>query len=344
MERMGSPPQIRGTCMEMCPEGELLLRQREGLLHRFEIVEGSKGKRPLADPLKTVKCFARPAAGMPPAAPSDLRPKEVLLNTVKYLMNLCNDASNAWEVFEFVTDRLRAIRQEMTILRVPPEYCLILLQPMMRFHIVYGYILSNHSRYDNTLNLAHLNECLHKCLDCLEVCPSTCDICVQHILNIYVSMNLNNPESVIRIIDKMPNQKIDLKLLNCWSQKNFIRVFHLAAKLEVIPKIAIYSLLIKIRDECLKNICIGFNSVNSKFSIKRLACMFSYNTVEDVKKHLTRLGISFNEDFAFFNCKDLIQNPGSPVNYRWWAIDSEHCLKSPRDLLLGNFACDCHKS
>lgn len=61
-------------------------REREGLLHKFEIDETAKGtKLPKADPKKTIKCFSRPAAGLIMTDMKQLRPAPVLLSTIKYL-------------------------------------------------------------------------------------------------------------------------------------------------------------------------------------------------------------------------------------------------------------------
>lgn len=62
-------------------------REKEGLLHRFEIdVKSSKnGKRPKADIAKIVKCFERSAAGKEMAGSNELRPGPVLLMTLRYL-------------------------------------------------------------------------------------------------------------------------------------------------------------------------------------------------------------------------------------------------------------------
>lgn len=61
-------------------------REKEGLLHKFEINETTKGARlPKADPTKTIKCFSRPAAGLNMTDMKQLRPAPVLLSTIRYL-------------------------------------------------------------------------------------------------------------------------------------------------------------------------------------------------------------------------------------------------------------------
>lgn len=42
-------------------------------------------------------------------------------------------------VYDFLNDRLRAVRQDMTIQRLLPEQCLELLDPIIRFHVYFAY-------------------------------------------------------------------------------------------------------------------------------------------------------------------------------------------------------------
>jgi len=64
----------------------LFRRERERLLHRYEIADGTqKMRKPKADPNKTIKCFSRSSAGQNMTDPNSLRPAPVLLYTIKYL-------------------------------------------------------------------------------------------------------------------------------------------------------------------------------------------------------------------------------------------------------------------
>lgn len=60
-------------------------RQREKLLHLFEMVPGT-AKSPVADPARAVKMYNRSAAGKSMTNENCLRPPEVLLKTVKHLL------------------------------------------------------------------------------------------------------------------------------------------------------------------------------------------------------------------------------------------------------------------
>nr|CAD7395133.1 unnamed protein product [Timema poppensis] len=129
----------------MCPEKERKFREREGLLHILEIKTGTeKHKRPTADPNCTVKCFSRSAAGQEMQKLSDLRPPPILLQTILYLFNnvLTNKTMEWSTLYQFVFDRLRAVRQDMVIQGVEASDSITLLELIVRFHAYAGFRVS----------------------------------------------------------------------------------------------------------------------------------------------------------------------------------------------------------
>lgn len=78
----------KGSCQTMCSVRELRERERQKRLHRFEMMPGTERDRlPRGDPLRAVKEYTRPAAGKDSTNPAELRPPEVLLKTVCYLID-----------------------------------------------------------------------------------------------------------------------------------------------------------------------------------------------------------------------------------------------------------------
>lgn len=77
-----------GTCQSMCPARELRDREAQSRLHCFEMLAGTERARlPRGDPSRAVKEYSRPAAGKDTTAPTNLRPPDVLLKTVHYLID-----------------------------------------------------------------------------------------------------------------------------------------------------------------------------------------------------------------------------------------------------------------
>ncbi|CAM9127913.1 unnamed protein product [Ectocarpus sp. 4 AP-2014] len=165
----------RGTCMSMCPESERREREAEGALSSFEATEATAGasvsfRQRVADPNKAVKKYRRSAAGRDMHSPELLRPLSVLQITTQYLVqdvfavacSSCssvssqprrdrggNSSSLIAQAYIFVEDRLRAVRQDLTVQGLALEGttgAAEVLQTMANFYILAGYLMSDEAR------------------------------------------------------------------------------------------------------------------------------------------------------------------------------------------------------
>ena len=122
--------------MEMCSELEARDREMCLELSPHEVLAGTESlRRPQADLAKTVKKYQRPAAGAPPPAATSLRPLPVLERTVDFLLKtwVSRPEVPALSRYLFVSDRLRAVQQDMTVQRLR---CAPLLARIVRFHLL----------------------------------------------------------------------------------------------------------------------------------------------------------------------------------------------------------------
>ncbi|KAK3889149.1 hypothetical protein Pcinc_006726 [Petrolisthes cinctipes] len=153
---------IIGTCLGMCPNAELRMRQRERLLHPLERSIDPRGGTGRAEPRAMVKEFSRSAAGHH-IKPSDVRPLPILIKTTKYLLtNVCCREDTSWAlIYQFVFDRLRAIRQDLCVQDIR-EAGLGVLQAAVRFYVYAQYRTCEHDLcdFDPYLNMKHLAETL----------------------------------------------------------------------------------------------------------------------------------------------------------------------------------------
>ncbi|KIH68663.1 WD domain, G-beta repeat protein [Ancylostoma duodenale] len=76
----------------MCPESEVCFRCSNGMVH---VLERSRGSREEEDTSKMVKEYARPAAGRDHLHPECLRPPDVLVQTVRYLLRMYEHEKHA---------------------------------------------------------------------------------------------------------------------------------------------------------------------------------------------------------------------------------------------------------
>ena len=119
---------VVGRCTAFCPAKELKLRVRERLLSRYEA--GGEGLRP-------VKEYSRPAAGQAAPSSDTVRTPDTLLDCAKYLVRevlvpRLMAKEKLLDLYEFVFDRLRAIRQDLVVQRVTDTTSMVILAICVR--------------------------------------------------------------------------------------------------------------------------------------------------------------------------------------------------------------------
>ncbi|KZV39954.1 leng8 protein [Dorcoceras hygrometricum] len=105
-------PTLVGTCPLMCPEEEMVRREKLRDLAIFERLHGNPAK---TSPNLAVKKFCRTITTRGVNA-SDVRPVSVLEDTLNYLLSLLNSSECPFEVIhDFIFDRTRCIRQDLSM-------------------------------------------------------------------------------------------------------------------------------------------------------------------------------------------------------------------------------------
>lgn len=222
---------ITGTCNSMCPEDEVKLREGERLVHVLEVWGSER---------KLVKSYSRSAADSNMAIPHLLRPYSVLTNTVQYLLLDITRRVDvpASVVYDYVNDRLRAVRQDATIQRLPPEQCAGLLEPMIRFYVYYGHKLSNLplKDYDPVLNRKYLLECIKWYLSCCDTIARTCGK-IDHLTGFLSNLNLNGKDKKNKLVnDKVLMENLYI-LCNLDDLHPLLRYVNLSKEIKRQPKL-----------------------------------------------------------------------------------------------------------
>ncbi|KAM1175932.1 SAC3 family protein C [Malus sylvestris] len=126
-------PAIVGTCPLMCPEGERAQRERLRDLAVFERLHGNPRQ---SSPDLAVKKFFRTTSNKQVEA-SDVRPLPVLEDTLNYLLNLFDSREYPVEVVhDFLFDRTRSIRQDLSMQNVVNDKVIHMYEKMVKFHII----------------------------------------------------------------------------------------------------------------------------------------------------------------------------------------------------------------
>ncbi|KAF3427547.1 hypothetical protein E2986_06404 [Frieseomelitta varia] len=347
----------QGTCLLMCPEKERWIkfffekfmtthtysREKEGLLHKFEIDENTKGaKLPKADPAKTIKCFSRSAAG------SDMTDMKLLRPASLFIIATRTDVD--WIIiYEFIFDRLRSVRQDAAIQRIDALMYIQLLEPIVRF-LVYSAqrfekcaVLTewiwrndcrlcerNISEFNTIINGQHLAECLTRLLvlyDESEDEGNSLELdrdMERLILNdnraemeaLYILLYMGNMEALTRALRLphdlriSPNVQLSIKISFAWYLKNYVRVCSLIPQLPPLLICAAMTGIQKLRRTALKIMSSGYNSKVFTFPGLKLQQLLLYKEIDKIKADCELLGLVFTNQNILFqkaNFKDEIQ-------------------------------------
>ncbi|KAM4574163.1 SAC3 domain-containing protein 1 [Fundulus diaphanus] len=276
----------RASCQTMCPAQELWERESQNRLHHFEVVPGTEAfRKPSGDPLRAVKEYSRPAAGKDAAKPSDLRPPDVLLRTVCYLIDeiVGSPSPHPWtEVYSFVFDRLRSVKQDMIIQRLSGKDCVAILERTVRFHIYASYRLCGEPLriYDPRINDTHLQEYLSWLFDCYKTgagpYPNQEEFQALGLL-----YNLGSSAAAQHVLElpvrlrQTPSVKLALAISQAFLAGNPVRLLRLAQKLDFLQACALHRHLVTCRRHLLLIYSHGFSSRNCRFPLDRLAQLSS---------------------------------------------------------------------
>ena len=214
-----------GTCNDFCPLKELQLRKKEILLNKFETGKG----------LVPIKEYSRPSAGQASPDALSIRTPETLLECVAYIVQLIDHfihREDPLQLYEFLQDRLRAVRQDMLVQLAVPEFRKRILYTRVPFHVVFGHILSNNPALSAKINSQHQLGCTKSCL----LLPKYAD----DIGDIYLLSNMDYPSALAWAIDQSSLMLISLSMTiaRSFALGNYVRFFRLLSRLPIMLKLA----------------------------------------------------------------------------------------------------------
>lgn len=89
---------------------------------------------------------------------SDVRPLLVLEETLNYLLNLLDSTEQPFEVVhEFIFDRTRSIRQDLSMQNIVNDQVIHMYEEMVKFHVISHHKLQSLGGSPNILSACYLN-------------------------------------------------------------------------------------------------------------------------------------------------------------------------------------------
>jgi len=284
-------PLAKATCMQMCPKEEMTMRKSQKLVHQLE-----------TDSKQMIKRYSRSAAGSSLNKPHLLRPPSVLMNTISYLVNdvlaVTNIPFNI--IYDFIDDRLNAIRQDATIQEVSDENWLAILPPIIRFHAYASYrcfLMYDVNTFDPFLNTKHFHECILKIIKLfLEDSNKVADELCSEMVSLLVVANLGNYNILQQVLPFMIQKNTLIKKAILLSldimNGNFGQLLKMYNEFPAIHQCVIAIQLPMLRKCILKSMCMGYNCKNNYFPISILTKMLLHNNDEETIKECKHYCIS----------------------------------------------------
>uniref|UniRef100_A0A915E2U7 SAC3/GANP/THP3 conserved domain-containing protein n=1 Tax=Ditylenchus dipsaci TaxID=166011 RepID=A0A915E2U7_9BILA len=287
----------------MCSAREQDYRQNNGLIHQMETVDPwvnpptNKGKRPkyIANVELMVKEYSRSAADKVIKA-SDVRPFAVLRKSVEYLIdNVANqiltDSRAKWPIiYSFVVDRLRAVRQDITVQDLPPEKTLILIEKMIPFYLMAQERCENdinfgkQQYYDSKLHMNEVEECFSKWKDIAD----DFEICSEKLKATYLLHYCNRVDILCQFLwwkndfkDSAFAGRI-FSILMAFRLNNFVAFFRLFDQLDKDLRTALWPFVEGMRVNGLNVCSLAYNSPNVKLPEEVLRKWLAFPAKKDL--------------------------------------------------------------
>ncbi|GAB6027956.1 minichromosome maintenance complex component 3 associated protein [Chamberlinius hualienensis] len=297
---------VVGICTEMCSKDEVLRRERQHQIHKYELSDKHNYRK--ADSAKCVKEFTRAAAGQSTPKASDIRPPSVLLETVNYLLTrILMMPNEKWlDKYDFIFDRLRSVRQDMIFQDVFNETCATAMENIVRFHIysIYRSIDFPLEEYDPYINETHLRELVYHWLTLPQSVRSN-SLC-------------HEAEVAIR----------------SWILGNYVKLFRVMKTLPVMCCFALLPHIPLIRRKCICMMSTGYSVKNGKYPLKKLTELLLFNDEKEAASTCKYYGLTTDENSVYFFKSNFLQDKAILKPYRYKFIEEKLELTSLPDLLF----------
>ncbi|TGZ81088.1 hypothetical protein EX30DRAFT_37048 [Ascodesmis nigricans] len=134
---------FKGQCNNKCPSHEVLQRVYQ---HAVDPLERDDSRTPCAELF--VKRYHRPAAGIPPPLPRDVRTPQTLVATMDYMLHTLLEKYPLAEAHSFIRDRTRSVRQDFTFQDYRGKETVYAHELITRFHIISLHHLGGNSAFE----------------------------------------------------------------------------------------------------------------------------------------------------------------------------------------------------
>lgn len=328
---------IQGTCPDMCPEKERVLRELMGIIAPYESLNDGR-----MDHSKAVKEYARSSADQEEPLPHDLRPEPVLTMTMTYLINciiarideIGEENQSNW--YDFCWGRLRAIRKDIIQQQLCDRSTVVILEQCARFHIacydrLWG---TSKSQFDDKINTETLVNCLQSLIHMYEdlqregvSCPNEAEFNAYLILlKINSGFLMSEYQSYSTALKESKLVKEAVKIHLAYNNNMYSTFFKLAKQTSYLNTCLMQRFFQQVRIQALnttvKAHCVPNKSSN--ISVQFMMDILKLDSSDDCISFCESMGLSFVEEEKSFKVSR---------NY-FYITDNIYTIETPSSIVL----------
>ncbi|VVC28863.1 SAC3/GANP/THP3 [Cinara cedri] len=301
---------MKGTCLDMCPEKERLMRIHSNMVSQFECKTIDSKLEPVFELM--VKQYARSSADQANPLSHELRPTPVLVKTMKHMLkNIIYPIESKVEQdlliwYDFCWDRLRAIRKDIVQQNLQNLNVVTILEQIGRFHIACYDLMLGYSGFDIKLNTENLNNCIQMLMpmyrELEEKCPNEPEFVSYELL-----MHLGNPQfhttyDLLPIhIKQTPEVRFCIKAHTVYLHSGNCREFFRLLKSTTFMNCSILQRIIpSIRNNSIKMMNISFTTMKRihKLDMKYIMEQLCFNDIKSAYKFCTDVQLNCTENYV----------------------------------------------
>ncbi|XP_019754151.2 uncharacterized protein LOC109533306 [Dendroctonus ponderosae] len=335
-----------GTCPDMCPEKERLLRE---IQHQVSMYEQDGTNRHSMSQVKAVKQYSRSSADQESPLAHELRPVSVLQMTMVYLMynimDLVEDESdvNIGEWFHFLWDRTRGIRKDITQQALCSQGSVELVEQCARFHIHCSarFMGEDPSVFDQKINTENLTKCLqtlkymyHDLELKGEMCPNEPEFRAYIILlNICDGNFMWEVQNLRTDIQKSPEVKFALQVYSAFEKRHFVKFFKLIRSTTYLNACILMRYFVQVRLQAIESLIKCFTPPKSIsfYPVPEIAYLLLFDDFESTVDFMKTFGIGMNKN----NTNFMIDRSTFCIPEYPYVLERSKCVESKRSLSVG---------
>lgn len=298
-----------GTCPDMCPEKERLMRESQRQVAPYEQLEGNEYR---INHATAVKQYSRSSADQEEPMPHELRPVKSLRMTMSYLlhelMDLCEqEGANLAEWYHFLWDRTRGIRKDITQQELCCEESVELIEQCARFHIVCSERLcaEDASVFDKKINSENLTKCLQTLkymYHDLRVKGITCENEPEFRAYV-VLLNLNNGNFLTDLqglptsVQNSPEVQFAIKVYFALDSNNYYKFFKLVRETTYLNACILLRYFNQVRLRALSIMVKAYcRSTSTAFPLYELIDIFGFEDENEAVYFCEQAGLNLSND------------------------------------------------